>query len=80
MREKSIQISRDLFIKLIEYFVFDEHENHDEIKKLLNEKLDKAIKHELYSKYKNQSLTEQEREKARKEYLDMIGMRDSFRY
>ncbi len=78
--EKSIQISRDLFLKLIFYFVFDEHENHSEIKKLLEDKLDKVVKHELYSQYKNKNLSDTEREEARKKYLDMIGMRASFRW
>lgn len=69
-----------LFLKLFRYFYLDDMELHNEISKELNDKFDSLVKHELYSKYKDKNLDDSEREKARKEYLDMIGMRDSFRW
>jgi len=80
MKEKQVKISMTLFLKLFRYFYLDNMELHNEISKELNDKFDSLVKHELYSKYKDKNLDDSEREKARKEYLDMIGMRDSFRW
>lgn len=77
--EKQVKIPMSLFLKILYYFLFDETENHEQIKSDLESKLDSMIKHELYTKSKIAD-TKEEREKARKEYLDMIGMRDSFRW
>jgi uncharacterized protein YnzC (UPF0291/DUF896 family) len=52
---------------------------HNSIVEELDQKVDKLINHDLYSKYKT-GATEEEREKARQEYLDRIGMRSSFRW
>jgi hypothetical protein len=41
--------------------------------------LDALVRHELYEKYKT-APTEEEREKARQEYLDRRGVPDSFRW
>ena len=46
---------------------------------MLGEKLDAMVRHELYGKYKN-APTEEEREKARKEYLDRRGIAEKFRW
>lgn len=80
MQMKQVKISMTLFLKLFRYFYLDSVELHDEISKEINEKFDTLAKHELYSKYKDKNLDEAEREKARQEYLDMIGVRDSFRW
>ena len=77
--EKQVKIPMSLFIQILYYFLFDETENHEQIKSDLESKLDSMVKHELYTKSKIAD-TKEEREKARKEYLDMIGMRDSFRW
>lgn len=50
-----------------------------EIQKGLELKLDALVKRELYTKYKT-APTEEEREKARQEYLDKIGMYRDFRW
>lgn len=42
-------------------------------------KIDALVMRELYSKYKI-APTEEEKEKARKEYLDRRGVPDSFRW
>lgn len=76
---KNIQISKDLFIKLIKYHHFDMYEFEDEIKSELEKKLNLAAMREYYTAYKT-APTEQEREEARKKYLDERGVPDSFRW
>ena len=48
-------------------------EEEDLIKTELSKKLDALVKREIYSKYKK-AKTEEERETARREYLDRIGI------
>ena len=51
----------------------------DEIRMGLEKKLDAVVLRELYEKSKT-APTEEEREKARQEYLDRRGISDSFRW
>lgn len=78
---KSIQIDYKLFCDICNYF-FDENAPQDfetdEIRRQLNEKIEKIINRELFSKYKR-TPTGVEREKARKEYLDHKGILEDFR-
>lgn len=77
---KQIQIPYELFIDLIRYFNFDNGEDlKSDIKKALNEKMDAIVRRELYTQYKT-AATEEEREKARQEYLNKIGLNSSFRW
>ena len=50
-----------------------------EIKKGLEEKLEAMVRRDLYTKYKT-APSEEEREKARQEYLKKVGMHRSFRW
>ena len=50
-----------------------------EIKKGLEEKMEAMVRRDLYTKYKT-APTEEEREKARQEYLDKCGIPESFRW
>ena len=50
-----------------------------EIKKGLEEKMEAMVRRDLYTKYKT-APTEEEREKARQEYLEKEGMHRSFRW
>ena len=50
-----------------------------EIKKGLGEKMEALARRDLYTKYKT-APTEEEREKARQEYLEKVGMHRSFRW
>lgn len=80
MKEKQIQIPQTLFAKLLKYhFIEQDPELQKEIEKGLEIKLDAMLKHDLYTQSKTAG-TEEEREKARKEYLDKIGMRQDFRW
>ena len=45
----------------------------------LEEKLEAMVRRDLYTKYKP-APTEEEREKARQEYLEKVGMHRSFRW
>jgi hypothetical protein len=76
---KNVQISHELFIELVKYFLLEQDELFTEIKKGLEKKLDALVTRELYTKYKT-APSEEEREKARLEYLDRRGVPDSFRW
>ena len=82
MKERQVQIPENLMAKLISYFlILDQptEELHEAIVKQLDQKVDSLINHDLYTKYKT-GATEQEREKARKEYLDRIGIHPDWRW
>ncbi|ENY94068.1 hypothetical protein HMPREF1093_03084 [Hungatella hathewayi 12489931] len=76
---KNVQIPEELFIALMKYHLLEIEEVQLEIKKALMDKLDSISMRLLYSKYKT-APTEEEKEKARREYLDKRGVPDSFRW
>lgn len=84
---KKIQITQDLFVKMIKYFYGDEFEVGDDelfelyrdIKKGIDQKLDAISKRSYYTEYKTAD-TQEEREKARLKYLDAVGMHEDFRF
>lgn len=76
---KNVQIPEELFIALMKYHLLEIEEVQPEIKKGLMDKLDSISLRLLYSQYKT-AQTEEEKEKARKEYLDKRGVPDSFRW
>lgn len=76
---KNVQITQDLFLALVKYHLLEAAEEEEKIKKELTEKLDAMAKRQIYSQYKT-APTEEEREKARREYLDKVGISPSFRW
>lgn len=60
---KNVQISQELFIALMRYFLLEQEKLYPEIKKGLEKKLDALVMRELYTKYKT-ARSEEEREKA----------------
>ena len=76
---KNVQISEQLFVALVKYHLLEMDNVYPEIKKGLEEKVDALVMRELYTKYKT-APTNEEREKARREYLDKRGVPDSFRW
>ena len=76
---KNVQISEELFVALLKYHLVEIDDVLPQIKKGLEEKLEAMVKRDLYTKYKTAS-TEEEREKARQEYLEKVGMHRSFRW
>lgn len=76
---KNIQIPYDLFVALVQYHLIENDDCINEIRQGLEKKLDSLVLHDLYEKSRT-AMTEEEREKARQEYLDRRGVRDSFRW
>lgn len=76
---KQVQIPQELFVLLICYHLMKDDSNVDEIRRGLEKKLDAMVLRELYGKSKT-APTEEEREKARQEYLDRRGIPDHFRW
>lgn len=76
---KNVQISKELFVKLIKYHHFEMYGFEGEIKNELEKKLNSIVMREHYTTYKT-APTEQEREEARKKYLDERGVSESFRW
>ena len=76
---KQIQISEELFIQLIKFHFLDDDLWEDEIKTGLEQKWESIINRLTYTKYKT-APTEEEREKARIEYLDRKGYHKDFRW
>ena len=75
---KQIQIPEQLFMELVKFHLLDMEENFPNIKQGLEMMLDALVMRVLYYKYKT-APTEEEREQARKEYLDRRGVSDKFR-
>jgi len=76
---KNVQITQDLFLALVKYHLLESIDEKEKIKKELTKKLDAMAKRQIYSQYKN-APTEEEREKARQEYLDKVGISQNFRW
>ena len=70
---KNIQISEELFFALLKYHLVEIDDVLPEIKMELEDKLEAMIRRDSYTKYKT-APTEEEREKARQEYLDVVCM------
>ena len=76
---KKVQISKELFFNLIRFHFAEMYEVEEDIKNELQQKLNSMVMREYYTAYKT-AHTEQEREEARKKYLDERGVPDSFRW
>lgn len=76
---KNVQIPYDLFWALIRHHLMMEDGYEEEIQQGLEQKLDAMVNRQLYSQYKT-APTEEQREKARQEYLDRRGVPQSFRW
>ena len=81
-KEKMIQIPELLFNQMAAFCLLEEQRTPEllkEIEKGIYEKLDRKTNHELYSKYKT-AASEEQREQARKAYLDRVGIHQDFRW
>lgn len=84
---KKIQITQDLFVKILKYFYSEEFELDDdelcelyhEIKSGIDKKLDAISKRSYYTEYKTAD-TDEAKEQARQKYLDAVGMHKDFKY
>ena len=76
---KNVMITNELFVMLVKHHVFGFEGYEDGIRKALNEKMDAMNRRILYSKSKT-AATKEERERSRQEYLDTVGMKESYRW
>ena len=84
---KKIQITQNLFVKILKYFYSEEFELDDDelcelyrdIKKDIDQKLDAISKRSYYTEYKTAD-TDEAKEQARQKYLDAVRMHEDFRY
>lgn len=78
-KKKNVTIPEELFIDLVKYFLADIRWDEDRIRSRLQEKLEAMVKREVYTRYKTAGTLE-EREKARQEYLEKVGIPENFRW
>ena len=76
---RNVQIPQELFMQLLRFHLIEDESCEKEIKKELEKKLDKMVMRDLFGKSKT-ARTKEEREQARKEYLDRRGVSESFRW
>ena len=76
---KNVQLPQELFMELLRYHLLDADSCAEEIKKGLEQKMNTMVERELYTRSKT-APTEEEREKARQEYLDRRGIMEDFRW
>ena len=76
----NVQISEELFLNLVKYHICGLGGLEEPIEKGLQEKFDSMVNRQLYSNYKDKSLSAEERESARREYLERKGIPESFRW
>lgn len=70
---RNVQIPYDLFMDLVLYHLNDEEDFEEDIRRGLEQKLDAMLNRQLYSQYKT-APSEEQREQARREYLDRRGV------
>lgn len=81
-REKSVTVPELLFNQMAAYCLIESCRTPEllqEIEKGVYAKLDRKTNHDLYTKSKTAS-TEEEREKARKDYLNRVGISQDFQW
>lgn len=78
-RMKNVQISQELFMQLLRFHLVEDESCEKEIKQELEKKLDRMVMRDLFGKSKT-APTKEEREQARKKYLDRRGVPESFRW
>ena len=76
---KNVQISQELFMQLLRFHLLEDESCEREIKRELEKKLDRMVLRDRFGKSKTAPKKE-EREQARKEYLDRRGVPESFRW
>mgnify|MGYP001623516808 CR=1 FL=1 len=76
---RNVQISQELFMLLLRFHLAEDESCEREIKQELEKKLDRMVMRDLFGKSKT-APTQEEREQARKEYLDRRGVSEKFRW
>ena len=70
---KNVQISEELFVAIMRYFMLEQEELLPQIKQGLEKKLEAMVMRELYTKYKT-TLTEEEKEYDRNTSVETIKL------
>lgn len=80
--DKKVQIPINLLYDLFKVHLLDQEDaqTRERIKTNLEKKLDALVMHEIYTKSKDRTLSPEEREVARIQYLDMRGIKGDFRH
>lgn len=73
-----VRISREFFMLLIKYHLFDDVSCQEQIKKLILEKMDAMERRELYTKFKT-ALNEEDRRQAKEKYFEKAHILKDFR-
>jgi hypothetical protein len=78
---RQIQINSELFYGLYRLIVLEEQneELYQQAKQQLETKFTKLLNHELYSQFRTATSAD-EREQARKDYLESIGIHKDFQW
>ena len=79
MSERKIQIPEKVFYELVKFHLLGKTDAEEEIKTQLLKKLDALAEHQLYTRSKK-AASQNEREQARKEYLERRGISAAFRW
>ena len=82
---KNVQIPEDLFWNLCRYHLLDldadeAEETAQDIERGLTAKLEAMQRRAAYTAYKDKSLSPADREAARQQYLDLVGMLPDWRW
>ena len=78
-KEKQIQMPESWFMAVVRYMYGAEQEK-DFIIQGIQDKVKRTMEHDLYSVMHDTSKTQEEREKARKKYLESKGIPEDFRW
>ena len=79
MSERKVQIPEKVFYELVKFHLLGKTDAEEEIKTQLLKKLDALAEHQLYTRSKK-AASQNEREQARKEYLERRGISAAFRW
>ena len=79
MKNRNVQIPYELFFQILQYFLMENYEGEERIRKGLEKKLNAMVDRELYSKYKT-APTEDEREKTSQQYQESKGLQENYRW
>lgn len=72
---KNVQISEELFVAIMRYFMLEQEELLPQIKQGLEKKLDAMVMRELYTKYKTAPTEEERKRLERNIWIDEVCRR-----
>ena len=80
MKEKSVSIPENLWLEIVYYMMIDGNSARvPRIRQGITDKLERMIEHDLYTEYKT-ATNDQQKEQARRKYLESKGIPADFRW